>query len=72
MKKAKQEPVRIPYKPAKGAGPVEIELARLGIPLTRKNWLAMNHMFDEIPDPYPAELEAQMPRSIQTKEFRGD
>ena len=72
MKRKKGGPEGVPYKPREHADVIEIELARLGIPLTRENWLAMNYPFDEIPDPYPAELEAQMPRSIQTKEFRGD
>ena len=72
MKKKKGGPERVPYEPREHADVIEIELARLGLPLTRANWLAMEYPFEPPPDPFPAELEAQMPRSIQTKQFRGD
>jgi len=72
MKKAKQEVIRVPYTPAEGADAIERELAKMGLPLTRANWLALNYPFDPIPDPYPPELEAQMPNSIRLPEYRDD
>ncbi len=52
--------------------PVSQELKRLGLPLTRENWLGMNYPFDPIPNPYPAELEMEMPEQLRLPEYRED
>jgi hypothetical protein len=36
-----------------------------GLPLTRETWLSLNWGANEIPDPMPAELEAEIPREFR-------
>jgi hypothetical protein len=40
------------------------EMQRLGIPLTRENYLDAAYL-GEAPEPLPAELEEQLPRELQ-------
>lgn len=47
-----------------GQSPLLQEMQRLGIPLTRENYLDAAYLGDA-PEPLPAELEQQLPRALQ-------
>ena len=66
------QPPRAAKASPRQRGVVEQALTQLGLPLTRQNWLDLNYPFDPIPDPYPPELEAQMPNSIRLPQYRDE
>jgi hypothetical protein len=52
-------------------GPVELELERLGIPLTRESWLDLAYPFEGPPEP-TMESELEMPEHLRLPEFRNE
>jgi hypothetical protein len=45
--------------------PVSNWLRRNGHPITRENWIALAHLGSEIPDPWTAEHEDELPEVLQ-------
>ena len=49
--------------PVVAASPVLDHMKKHGMPLTRAAYLAFN--YDEVPDPLPAEIEAEIPHELR-------
>jgi hypothetical protein len=57
---------QFPPRPGPSCGDPMLESMKAhGLPITRKMYMALNYPNDEMPDPYPAELEALLPDEIR-------